>query len=273
MPEADLDDDELLDSNEHAPDAYVGDARLELQQLFREQPEEVFYLRQLTVRLEKRFFHWVTGRALKALVAEGALRTEKVRVGTSGTEPLSVHFSPKNRYWKRKAKGLAALVARFSAPEFTRGLGDHGELMVDAALPRAGFLPMGSNVRVWMEREWTETGHDLDRVFVRDGVAYGTEIKNTLGYIPRDELEAKINMCAHLNLRPLFIMRSAPKTYIHLINEARGFALIMRYQFYPLAHASFADEISSRLGLPVSCPRAIEAGTINRLLRWHDAHR
>lgn len=47
--------------------------------------------------------------------------------------------------------------------------------MFDAALPRGGFVPRGWNVREYAGRRWNETEHDLDRVFIRDGVAYGAE--------------------------------------------------------------------------------------------------
>jgi hypothetical protein len=43
--------------------------------------------------------------------------------------------------------------------------------MFDAALPRFGFMPVGTKVRSNEDRTRMETGHDLDRVFVRDGVA------------------------------------------------------------------------------------------------------
>ena len=32
-------------------------------------------------------------------------------------------------------------------------------------------------------RSWVTTGHNLDFIFRRDGVAYGVEVKNTLGYM------------------------------------------------------------------------------------------
>ena len=66
-----------------------------------------------------------------------------------------------------------SLVAQFSTPAFTAGLGAQGELMFDAALPTVGFLPTARKVRSYSGKEWTETEHNLDRVFERDGIAYG----------------------------------------------------------------------------------------------------
>ena len=59
-------------------------------------------------------------------------------------------------------------------------------------------------------------------MFERDGRAYGVEIKNTLKYIPKGELSLKIEICRTLGVRPLFIMRFAPKVYNYEIVNAGG---------------------------------------------------
>jgi hypothetical protein len=51
-----------------------------------------------------------------------------------------------------------------------RAFGVQGELLVDAGLPRVEFQPVQHTVRSWRGITWTETNHDLDRVFYRDGV-------------------------------------------------------------------------------------------------------
>ena len=158
---------------------------------------------------------------------------------------------------------------QFSAPAFTAGLGAQGELLFDAALPTVGFLPTGRKVRSYKEKEWRETEHDLDRVFERDGAAYGTEIKNTLKYIPRDELRVKTKMCEHLGLRPLFIVRAAPKSYINEVRLLGGFTLVFKYQLYPFGQKAFADQVRSSLQLPVDSPARIADGTVQRFLNWH----
>jgi hypothetical protein len=130
-------------------------------------------------------------------------------------------------------------------------------------------MPKGRKVHSFGTAEWTETGHDLDRVFERDSIAYGTEIKNTLSYIDRDEMEIKVRMCKHLGLRPLFIVRYAPKSYVNFVREEGGFTLIFKYQLYPFGQKAFADEVQARLKLPTDSPARIEEGTVKRLLDWH----
>jgi hypothetical protein len=191
----------------------------------------VFYGQQIEVLYENRFYHWITGRALNELAKEGKVNSKREPLGT-GT---SIRFySPRrNRYWRRKMLELKALVQEYSDPVFTEALGRHGEMMFDAAMATGGFLPKAKNVRSYGGKTWTQTGHNLDRVFERDGIAYGAEIKNTLPYIPPDELAAKIDMCHHLGLTPLFIVRFAPKSYIEQTRRQGGFTLVFKYQLYP----------------------------------------
>jgi hypothetical protein len=255
--------------DERPRDAMVDTAKEALRQFFEVERQQVFYKRQLQVIFEDRFFHWITDRALTELAAEGHIAedTEEFPV----IQHMTFYRAKTHRFWKRQAAEIAGLVQRFSDPEFTRALGAHGEQMFDAALPRFGFMPVGTKVRSYEGKTWMETGHDLDRVFVRDGVAYGAEIKSTLKYIPRDELTAKLKMCKYLGLRPLFIVRFAPKSYNFEVFEQDGFTLVIKHQLYPFGEKTFADEVKERLRLPTDSPARISDGTVERLLRWHTA--
>jgi hypothetical protein len=130
-------------------------------------------------------------------------------------------------------------------------------------------MPKAKKVKEYADRKWEKTGHDLDFVFMRDGVAYGCEIKNTLGYIDKEELKVKLEMCAYFGIKPLFIMRYAPKTYNKLIYDHGGFALIFETQIYELSQEILVKKIRDVLGLPVICSKAIPGGIIDRFERWH----
>jgi hypothetical protein len=224
------------------------------------------------VIFEDKYFHWITVRALTELVQEGKITTDAVPLllGSEATSGfITFYRSNTHRYWKREADEIVKLVYRFSDSAFTSALRAHGETMFDAALPTGGFMPLGRKVRSHRGVEWTETKHDLDRAFERDGVTYGIEIKNTLGYIEKSELEVKLRMCKFLGLRPLFILRFAPKSYINLIREEGGFTLIFKFQLYPYGQKAFADEVRTKLRLPADCPARIADGTVQRLLKWH----
>lgn len=248
-------------------DRKTDEARARLVSLFAENPTRVYFGRQIEVLLEKEFFHWITSRALAELIAEKKIMAEKVALSTG----VAVKFctAKSNRYWKREARRVGGLILHYSNPEFTRALGRHGELMFDAALPTVGFMPRGKDVSAYGGKKWEETGHDLDRVFEYDGVLYGAEVKNTLDYIPADEQEIKINMCEFLGLKPLFIMRYAPKSYMNRIIEAGGIGLIFEQQLYPYGYEALAKTVREQLGLKVDCPVRVPDGTVERAVKAH----
>ena len=100
-------------------------------------------------------------------------------------------------------------------------------------------------------------------------MAYGIEVKNTLGYMDGKEFLLKIQLCKWLGIRPVFVCRMLPKSWIHQLNSVRGFALILKYQLYPWSHRELAKRVSEQLNLPIGAPRFLEEGTMNRFLKWH----
>ncbi len=249
------------------PDRSVFEAkRVIIEEVFGPHPESVFYERQLQVQLEKRFFHWITGYALHELCQEGAIRTE--RLPLLGQTRIRFYWSNTLRSWKRTANHIVKLVARYSVPEFAIAIGVHGETMFDAALPKVGFVPKAWNVRTYGGRS-TERLKNLDRVAERDGIEYGVEIKNTLDYIGRDEFHEKLLICKDLALRPLFICRALPKSYVMEVIRAGGFALIFDWRLYLHGYKSFAEEVRAELGLRVDSPARIADGTLDRLVGIH----
>ena len=83
------------------------------------------------------------------------------------------------------------------------------------------------------------------------------------------EFQLKIRLCKYLDIRPVFVARMLPKTWIKEVNDARGFALILKYQLYPWTHKELAKRVAKEFGLPVDAPRVIEDGTMERFLKWH----
>lgn len=238
-----------------------------LRHFFEQHQEDVYYETQLCIFFEAEFFHWVTTRALKKMREGREIASELQQSGSNLS--LRFYFHRRYRYWKRKATEIRKLVLQFSAQPFTESLGLQGEMMIDAGFPRVGFRPVQANVRSWGDKNWTTSGHDLDRVFERDGLFYGTEIKNRLGYIPQEEFRTKLAMCKELELIPLFVARFMPKTYVNDVYEAGGFCLLMKYQFYPFAHRDLARKVRATLNLPVDCPARLQDTTLDRLLRGH----
>ena len=238
-----------------------------LQEFFESSPRRLFYSTQIETTLEREFFHWITGKGLLELAERREIQRAPLVVQQKN---INFYAHPQHRYWKREQREIASLLERIFDPDFTHALGRHGELMFDAAMGRYGFRAEARNANSWKGKTWQMTSHNLDRIVTRDGLAYGVEIKNTQNYISREELFTKIQMCQHLSLTPLFIMRFAPKSYNHLVNQNGGFVLLFEDQMYPWGHSALVAEVRERLGLKIHSPNEVQDGHMQRLLKWHD---
>ena len=227
---------------------------------------EVYYGRQLEVLLEKTYFHWITKRALNELAQDGTIKTSIERV-----RQFDVHFywPRRHRYPRRQIGAIKSLIKEFSDPQFTHALGEVGETLFDGGMARIGFRIVASKVRSFNSKEWVQTNHDLDRVVTRDGHFYGVEIKNTLGYIDRDELDIKIAMNEHFGTTPFFVARNWPKTYMFRLYSKGGFGLMLDNQHYPQLTDDLARRVRQRLQLPVLRIRELTDTTMQRFERWH----
>jgi hypothetical protein len=232
-------------------------------------PEVVVTTRQLEVAHEDQFFHWVTNRAIHDLLNSGELLTEERELDFGGRAKL---IWPRGyRYPKRGAKKVIDLVQRYSTNIVGRELGHHGEMLVFEGFVRKGFSFKGREVKQNGGNTRANSNHDLDFVFERDGIGYGIEVKNTLGYMDHGELRIKIDLAHRLGVRPVIVARMLPRTWIQELNRAEGFGFVMKYQLYPPALSPMANEISREMGLPVGSPRFLEDRTMNRFETWHKA--
>jgi len=264
------DDYEPDEQQWYKPDSYFLDAKEEIRKLFDDEKKTVLYMRQLQIKYEKKYYHWVTHNAVVSLNKEGYLKQINISVDVSGNV-LHFHFFTHhtNRYAKREANTLAKVVGEYSQDHIMRSCGNRAEILFAEGLAGRGFIIKGKKVTEYEGKKWTKTKHDLDYVFERDKTAYGCEIKNKLGYIDKKELEVKLNMCKHFGIRPLFIMRYSPKTYNDMIIKRGGFALLFKAQIYDISQKDLVERIKNALGYEVDCPRAIPAGIIDRFEKWH----
>lgn len=265
-------EDEPFDDDAEAEAAHIDPAVARAkdvlrQSFFRAGQDRVYYQRQLQVLLEREFFHWVTARALAEMHSAGEIETTKEAVGFGA---VRFFWRKAHRYWRRELRSLAETIQAYSAADFAEGLGRHAETMFDAALPRAGLRYLAENVKEYGGVKWEKTGHDLDRIFELDGVAYGVEIKNKLQYIDQVEFDVKLALCFELKLKPLFIMRALPRTYAYRVIRQGGYAMVFRHHLYPHGHSEFAKRVREQTGMPVDSPRAIYQGTLDRFLAIHN---
>jgi hypothetical protein len=248
-------------------DRVVDKAKEDLCDLFTDYRREAFFMKQLEVGLEKTYFHWVTVNAINQLL-EGELRAEKYPL-TQDTQ-IKFVFHRKLRYHRRVAARKLKIVQEYSAPKMTRAYGKQAEVLFFTAFMDKGFRSYGRNTNEYNGKKWTKTAEDLDFIIGTQGTVYGVEVKNRFDYIRAEELNSKLNMCDYLGIKPLFIMRYAPKTYIHRINKRGGFALLFKTQIYPLGFERLVERINGELGLPVVCTGAIPESTMQRFMMWHN---
>lgn len=249
-------------------DVYEKVAREHLKAFFEQHTDRVFFSRQLEVLNEDRYFHWITNRAIRDLEGEGLITSEVRKLPRAGTIKLLWHRS--YRYYKREASKLIALVDEYANPNISEFIGLQGEMMVLDAFARCQFVTQGREMNRFGGEVWMESEHDLDFIFERDGIPYGIEVKNTLGYMDYEEFQIKIRLCKHLGLRPVFAVRMFPRSWMHELITAGGFGLIFKYQLYPWGQRELGRKIAQELGLPIDSPRAIRSGTMTRFLRWHE---
>ena len=133
------------------------------------------------------------------------------------------------------------LVEEYADPNIGASLGLQGEMLVLRGFARLAFVMRGRDVQAYGGRQWQESGHDVDYLFERDGIMYGVEVKNTLGYMDYEEFQTKIRLCQFLGVRPVFAVRMLPRTWIRELIAVGGFALVLRYQLYPGRTGSWPD--------------------------------
>jgi hypothetical protein len=262
---------DYYDVEEWPRDVKIDEAKESLKSFFRQNPQAVFYIKQLEVTFEKQFFHWITAKAIRELIEEGRLKMEEVPLA-KGTRVKFV-FNPRYRYYKRAIKKAIHVIREYSHHEIAMACGEQADVLFFNALIAKGFSPHGQDINEFKGKKWLKTNHDLDFIIEKDRIVYGCEVKNTFDYIDKDELFIKLEICEYLGLRPLFIMRYSPKSYNFEIIKRGGYAMIFEKQIYPFGQAALVKKITGVLGMPVDCPRAIPEGIINRFMNWHNKHK
>jgi hypothetical protein len=248
-------------------DPYLEQAKLEIEDLFEAEPKQIVYERQLEVQLERQFFHWVTARAVEELVGEGRLGREQRRLRPGSG--VSFLFEPRMRYRRRIINRKLRVLREYAEAASGRvRIGDQAELLFLAGFVERGFVCRGREVKEYGGKRWEATGHDLDYLLEGEGGVWGCEVKNRMEYMEAGELDVKVRMCQYLGVRPLFVLRCAPKTHIERVRQAGGYTMVFQTQIWPSGQEGLVQRVQEELGLPLDCPRAVPSGIFERFLRW-----
>ena len=259
-------EEEIHEAEERTRDTKIDEAKDGVLKLLEENATSVFYIKQVQVLLEKRFFHWITGRGVGELIDEGGVGYEDVRLRNGKARFI---FARGHRYRERQIKQAVKAIEGYSVPNVARASGHWAEVMFLVALMEYGFSLHGRDTRAYEGKVWKATEHNLDFIVSRDGAVYGAEVKNTWDYIPSGEFRLKLDMCVLLGIVPLFIWRYAPKNYMFELSQKGGYGMIFKAHIFPLGCERLSDEIEERLGLECRVPRRIPDGILERFMRWH----
>ena len=171
------------------------------------------------------------------------------------------------RFYKRRAKEVTDLIGEYSHHEVTKAIGDHAEQLVLAGFSEKQFVQRGRNTNEFNGRKWTKTDHELDFIFERDGLAYGVEVKNVLGYVGLgEEIRTKTELCAFLGVRPVFVAR-------YDLFKANGFGLLYDVQMYHPLLKDLAKRMRDALGLPIEVLGSLPNGSMDRFVGWDAENR
>ena len=266
-------DDEDAEFESYPPDAKTQVVKALLLERFRQSPRSVYYQRQLEVLYEKDFFHWVTDRAIKELEDAGMVSVNYYPIAVGAhNDKLKVIASSGNRYYKRPAKKMARIVEEYCSPDITRDVGLIGQELFKVAYARYGYALKKEDAREFNGRTWEKSKKDLDFIVEKRGKYFGCEVKNTLGYIEKKELDEKLEMCGYFGVIPIFILRSSPTVWNDEIIRKGGYVQVFDTQIFPPGRKRLVDKMKGELGLPVLTSERIPDSIMERLEKTMEKH-
>ena len=255
-----------IDLEIYPPDPKTQEVKRILFNEFRENPRKVYYQRQLEVRHEKGYYHWLTDRALKELGDEEKIRVSfhQIRVGEY-SDRLKIMTIYSNRYFRRAATKVAELVEEYCSPDITQDVGLFAQEMFKVAYARYGYKLVKEDVKDFNGKTWGKSKKNLDFVIEKSGRFFGCEVKNKLGYIDKDELDEKIEMCIFFGIIPIFIMRYSPTVWNDEVFKNGGFVQIFETQIFSPGRRKLVNRLKEELGLPVLSSERIPDSIMERI--------
>jgi hypothetical protein len=252
----------------YPPDPKTQEAKKLLLNEFEENPNKVYYQRQLEVWYEKNFYHWVTDRAIRELKDEGKITAGYYPVTVGEYEDkLKIITLASNRYFKRAAKNVARLVEEYCDPDIAKDIGLFGQEMFKVAYARHGYKLIKEDATEFDGKTWGRSEKNLDFIVEKHGLFLGCEVKNTLRYIPKDELDEKMEMCLFFGIIPIFIVRYSPTVWNFEIYKKGGLVQIFEKQIYPPGRGRLVNRLREELNLPVLTSERVPDSIMERLDR------
>jgi hypothetical protein len=236
--------------------------------------------REVKVRLEDKFFPWVTGRALESMVENGRI----VKVGLPGrkgrkftknfyTLPDFDYNDIVGEIQEKRSVSMevnAMLTGHAPATFFAEDL-------FERAFNSLGFEIVKRDASEYNGRKVTSVEGkqppNLDFILRRDGVVYGVDVKNWIRYEfnTRKEVILKVSLALQLQIAPFIIARYVDKDaiYTEVISKG-GICYPYRTLLFSPNFASLARRANSLLGYPTMALDRLPTFKVQRVDFLHE---
>jgi len=244
--------------NEFLPDLtkqepYIQQAVDAIEEFFRRR-KTPFHFRQLQVLFETQFFHITTAQAIYRLKDRGILQTKRFKAGTNVATFVFPSYLLNSQNTKKTLethmKSKARTISLYASPYIAKDLADHFESLTKYELRSNNLTIVSSHSNEYKNRKWKKSKANLDFIAEHpDGRVFGVQAKNELKPIEKEELEEQLEICSHLKIKPIFVVRYMPFSFINLIKQQQGFLLVIGNQIWPLGHRKLCENIKSRMSI------------------------
>lgn len=159
----------------------------------------------------------------------------------------------KKRILQSHMKAKAKIISLYDSSEISKDLGDHFESVVKHELRANQLQIVATHANSYKGKQWQKSNANLDFIAEHpDGRAFGIQAKNELKHIEKQELLEQLEICRCLKIRPIFIVRYMPWSFVPIVRGRDGFVITLGTQFYPIGHKKMCQQIQDKLSIPES---------------------
>jgi hypothetical protein len=251
-----LNDDEPPDELLHdltKQEPYIQQAEGSLEEFFRRR-KTPFHFSQLKVLFETQFFHITTVQAIYRLQARGILKPQRLDAGANAVTFVFPSYLLNSENTRKTLethmKSKAKTISLYDSPDIGKDLADHFESLVKYELRSNNLTIVATHSNAYKNRKWKKSKANLDFIAEHpDGRTFGVQAKNELKSIEKKELLEQLEICYHLKIKPVFVVRYMPFSFTPLIKQQQGFLLVIGNQLWPLGHRRLCENIKSKMSI------------------------
>jgi len=209
--------------------------------------------RTIQILLEKeKYWHTVTWNAIKDIRKENKLRTAKYP--PRGSFPVWVYrYDLRINDLKKKIDAEYKPVYK-EFIDASSEMGFYCEDIIEMALAKAGFVTLSRNQNTKYFRGRTSSARtDLDFIAYKEGVFYGIEVKNLIGYPDWNEEIIGKKSIAEFHGIQFVMMSRALGSYGYDLFQCGGLYMEFQELIWAPKFSSLAERVKEKLYFPIIC--------------------